>query len=727
MFHRSSVLDYKKPKYRRVIKGVQTPFKHHYNVPYTELSSLLINHLPKLKYVSKDQLNDLLIYLKKGDYKWEEVKKEKEILLLPYREVKHRFNLLDEFGLLHPRLHDVLHIGVFLQTKVALLRTLGMYSEHYDVIDHILYRTEELELPEEILFKIKNTFLDIEELSLAGIHLYILAYYLSQRFKVDVDVVKDMMKIQLLPTWKPLMAYTQICDILIEVLKLEFSFVMDHPAVLNINPENVKKIIRSCSVIGGALITELIREDPKILLIPHQKLSRWGKLFDKYKVTGLKASPEMIRLFQSDVTKELEERFAVLRKMPEFEDQLSALMAQRTRPAVVEPKRRKDLRLPVKRMKQSPSPPPRSSLSPIVSPSANRRSRSPAKKAGRQDAFVPSKRHGQAARRDAREGAQDAFEYAQDAFEDAQQDAFQDASEDAEQEEDVHQDARKDARSDVSPCKEIVKTSKDTLSSKSTLLYEEPSSASSVSDYKVLVRLLRSSFGDKFQPAAPKSPPSQFSSSKSCKTPEFVEMKTSLSTKRAFKKLQDWMERRKEQGKSTFALPPSRLSGKGGIWWFWCQKDLLNYFLKPHAIKKIVDLTYSGQALSSVNAAFYDVKSSRLNSYRLLSREMKTFIAKELGIDENNDQEFAPINELRTSLGIANTRKVLKLLIDYGFSKEQILDCIQILSLEYTPLKSTLDNFPRLPETQPFHEWMKNSQVLHLLAYLVKKDTPTNW
>ncbi|XP_066966658.1 uncharacterized protein [Macrobrachium rosenbergii] len=473
-------LDYKKPKYRRVIKGVQSPFKHHYNVPYVELSNLLLNHLPKLKYVSKDQLNDLLIYLKKGDYKWEEVKREKEILLLSYREVKDRFNLLDEFGFLHPRLHDVLHIGVFLQTKVTLLRTLGMYSEHYDVIDHILYRTEELELPEEVLLKIKDTLQDIEELSLSGIHLYILAHYLSQRFKVDVDVVKDMMKIQLLPTWKPLMAYAQICDILIEVLKLKFSFVMDHPAVLNINPENVKKIIRRCSVIGGAPISELIRQDPKILLIPHQKLSRWGMLFNKYKVTELKATPEIIRLFQSDVTKELEERFAVLRKMPEFE---------------------------------------------VV-----------------------------------------------------------------------------------------------------------------------------------------------------------------LVSKRFFELL-----------------------------------------LKPHAIKKIVDLTYSGQPLTTINAAFYDVKSSRLNSYRLLSREMKTFIANELGIDEHKDPEFAPINELRTNLGIANTRKVLKLLIDYGFSKEQILDCIQILSLEYAPLKSTLDNFARLPETQPFHEWMKNSQVLHLLAYLVKKDTPTNW
>ncbi|XP_064119520.1 uncharacterized protein LOC135224451 [Macrobrachium nipponense] len=95
---------------------------------------------------------------------------------------------------------------------------------------------------------------------------------------------------------------------------------------------------------------------------------------------------------------------------------------------------------------------------------------------------------------------------------------------------------------------------------------EQPSTLSS-SDYQVLARLLRDLFGDKFQPSAPRSPPSQLASSKTRKTPGFVKMSTSLSTKRAFKKVHDWMDSRKAQGKTSFALPPSRLSGKAGIWY----------------------------------------------------------------------------------------------------------------------------------------------------------------
>ncbi|XP_068248407.1 uncharacterized protein [Palaemon carinicauda] len=401
-------LEYTKPKYKRVIKGIQSPFKHHYNVPYRELSSILSNHLPKLKDVCKDQLNNILICLKGNDYKWEDVRKNKEILLLSYHELKDRFSLLYEFGFRHPRLQDVL------------------------------------------------------------------------QFQVDLDITKDIIKIQRLPTWKPLMAYPQICSMIIEVLKLDFTFVGNHTELLNINPANVTRILKSCSVIGGTHITDFIKKDPKILLVPSQNLSTWGKLFKKYKVTGLDLTPEIIRLFQMDVTKEVEERLAVLRKMPEFE---VVLMSRR------------------------------------------------------------------------------------------------------------------------------------------------------------------------------------------------------------------------------FA-------------------DLL---LKPYAIKKIVELKYLGQPLPSVNTAFSDGRPSRLLSYRLLPKEMKSYVARELGVDENKDPEFAVINELRTSLGIVNTRKVLKLLLDYGFSKEQILDCIQILSFEYAPLKLTLADFANMPETQPFNEWMKNIQVLHLLAYLHKKDSTTNW
>ncbi|MGL5405369.1 MAG: hypothetical protein ACRDAX_01005, partial [Propionibacteriaceae bacterium] len=96
---------------------------------------------------------------------------------------------------------------------------------------------------------------------------------------------------------------------------------------------------------------------------------------------------------------------------------------------------------------------------------------------------------------------------------------------------------------------------------------EEQQLAPVSTDYKVLTRLLQSVFADTFQPEAPRTPPSQFSSSKAAKISGFVRMKKSLSTKQAFRKVHDWMEKRKASGKTSFALPPSRLGGKAGMWY----------------------------------------------------------------------------------------------------------------------------------------------------------------
>ncbi|XP_064090887.1 serine/arginine repetitive matrix protein 1-like isoform X1 [Macrobrachium nipponense] len=280
--------------------------------------------------------------------------------------------------------------------------------------------------------------------------------------------------------------------------------------------------------------------------------------------------------------------------------QLASFIAERE----AEPRRRrKDSRLPIKRSKQSPSPSPRSSPSSASSPSrfrlapqrvsrgfderhprhsldrkAHRRDR----RASRHDAplaplhdALHAARHDapQAARNDASHAAatrQDApFADLRDASEAAVKDAWPCSASTSSKRRSLLRVGPQDLRpprifkdSPVAPVEEG-----ELLSSSEPADEEQPSTSSSTSDYQVLARLLRDLFGDKFQPSAPRSPPSQLASLKTRRTPGFVKMSMSLSTKRAFKKVHDWMDSRKAQGKTSFALPPSRLSGKAGIWY----------------------------------------------------------------------------------------------------------------------------------------------------------------
>ncbi|XP_064093802.1 serine/arginine repetitive matrix protein 1-like [Macrobrachium nipponense] len=203
-----------------------------------------------------------------------------------------------------------------------------------------------------------------------------------------------------------------------------------------------------------------------------------------------------------------------------LQQQLACVISQRkTQPR----HRRKDDRLPVKRSRQSPSLSPRSSLSPVSSPSRVREAPQRLSR-GREDVVSRSSRK-RSGLRLGPEGLVPSL---------------------------------------VPPTSPV---SEDEVSGASEEADDDQPLAPVSSDYQVLTRLLQSSFGDTFQPAAPRSPPSQLLSSKVNKASGFVRMKKSLSTKRAFRKVHDWMERRKAQGKTSFALPPSRLSGKAGMWY----------------------------------------------------------------------------------------------------------------------------------------------------------------
>ncbi|XP_066953343.1 serine/arginine repetitive matrix protein 1-like [Macrobrachium rosenbergii] len=89
----------------------------------------------------------------------------------------------------------------------------------------------------------------------------------------------------------------------------------------------------------------------------------------------------------------------------------------------------------------------------------------------------------------------------------------------------------------------------------------------SISDYKRLAALLVQEFGESLKPASPPSPGSMLSSTKTSRSSSMVKMRLTISMKKAFKGFGEWLQSKKDAGKTVFSLPPSRLSGRAGIWY----------------------------------------------------------------------------------------------------------------------------------------------------------------
>ncbi|XP_064117095.1 serine/arginine repetitive matrix protein 1-like [Macrobrachium nipponense] len=96
---------------------------------------------------------------------------------------------------------------------------------------------------------------------------------------------------------------------------------------------------------------------------------------------------------------------------------------------------------------------------------------------------------------------------------------------------------------------------------------EEVPRAAGLSDYNILAALLVQEFGDSLSPAAPPSPRSLFSSTKASKGSSCLKMHPTISMKKALQGVGDWFKSKEEAGKTVFSCPPSKLSGKQGIWY----------------------------------------------------------------------------------------------------------------------------------------------------------------
>ncbi|XP_064118813.1 uncharacterized protein LOC135223853 isoform X2 [Macrobrachium nipponense] len=86
-------------------------------------------------------------------------------------------------------------------------------------------------------------------------------------------------------------------------------------------------------------------------------------------------------------------------------------------------------------------------------------------------------------------------------------------------------------------------------------------------DLKRLMKVFTELFPENFFPAAPHSPPSEFTLGKTSKKSDFTKMVLLRSSKRALKIMKEWMDTKRDQGKAAFSFPPARLPSRSSIWY----------------------------------------------------------------------------------------------------------------------------------------------------------------
>ncbi|KAK3874567.1 hypothetical protein Pcinc_020496 [Petrolisthes cinctipes] len=140
------------------------------------------------------------------------------------------------------------------------------------------------------------------------------------------------------------------------------------------------------------------------------------------------------------------------------------------------------------------------------------------------------------------------------------------------------------------------------------------------------------------------------------------------------------------------------------------------------SIQRLLAISQSGQViynLATVMKQGDEVVKRKLNW--VPSPELVTYLSHELDISAGDTKNLLS-DGFHLPYGIANAKKVLRLLFDFGFTREQIMIGMMTLCLESGIVDQALKSFPHHPSAQPFTKWMDNPFILHLLGYIIKKD-----
>jgi len=140
---------------------------------------------------------------------------------------------------------------------------------------------------------------------------------------------------------------------------------------------------------------------------------------------------------------------------------------------------------------------------------------------------------------------------------------------------------------------------------------------------------------------------------------------------------------------------------------------------RPFGMKRIIEASASDQPMRSVNATIMPGKTIKRTIRP--PEEIIYYISQELDLKEEEAKKLMNSNKYE-AFGLTNTNMVLRKLKNYGFSREQIMNGMEIISFEFSDVKKVLNDLSKNPEAQPISEWMESPYVIHLLMYLIKKN-----
>ncbi|KAK8377948.1 hypothetical protein O3P69_014114 [Scylla paramamosain] len=140
-------------------------------------------------------------------------------------------------------------------------------------------------------------------------------------------------------------------------------------------------------------------------------------------------------------------------------------------------------------------------------------------------------------------------------------------------------------------------------------------------------------------------------------------------------------------------------------------------------IKKVLNCVESGHGIPSLSVAMKHDQHTSRHQCRSVTPEIVSYVATALGLPPEQIREVLE-EEIFTPYGLMNTKAVLRMLLDYGFTREQVVAGPMVLNMEAGVVEQVLKDLHTRPETQPFAEWMENPFILHLVAYCVRKDFP---
>nr|XP_053640672.1 uncharacterized protein LOC128694555 [Cherax quadricarinatus] len=123
--------------------------------------------------------------------------------------------------------------------SVNVLKDYNVYNPSLNIVKHLM-RAKDFQLTKSVYDHFIEQYQYDESVSLKDLYMFLLKNYIALRFSKPVHEVELLFEKDWLPKWKRLSAYIWICNVIINMLQLDFSTVLDNKTLLDLDPVKVK-------------------------------------------------------------------------------------------------------------------------------------------------------------------------------------------------------------------------------------------------------------------------------------------------------------------------------------------------------------------------------------------------------------------------------------------------------------------------------------------------------